>query len=202
MHRPARHTLRGLTPVLCATCAPLVLLASVGCVAHDPVVVVAPANYPAWPSGAAPDDCPVYVHNEIIVAAKPAVVWAWLVRPDLWPGWFDGASGVKGEGTNPVLVVGTQLAWHMIGADIRVEVKRVDVGTRLEWEGGAGGVHAYHTWLIEPAPDGGTRIVTDETERGVLPWLLRGFIHGRVHDAHQAWIESLGRVAAKGESPT
>jgi uncharacterized protein YndB with AHSA1/START domain len=172
-----------------------------GCIAHDPLPVASAAGYPEWPSGTEPDACPVYVHNELTVAAPPAVVWEWLLRADLWPSWFDGATAVRFDRGGPSLALGAQVRWHMIGADIRVEVTQLTPMSRLDWQGGASGVEAYHTWLVEPAPGGGTHIVTDETERGPVPWLLRSTIRGKVHDAHQAWLESLGRVAAKGEPP-
>jgi uncharacterized protein YndB with AHSA1/START domain len=171
------------------------------CMAHDPVQTVPGANYPTWPEENVPEDCPVYVHNEVTVAAPPAAVWAWLIRADLWPTWFDGATAVSFDKGGPELNLGTQVNWHMIGADIHAEVKRFEPPTRLDWAGGGTGVHAYHTWLIEPGPNGGTHIVTDESEHGFVSSLMRSYIYGKLHLAHQAWIEDLGKVAAKGDPP-
>lgn len=50
---------------------------------------------------------------------------------------------------------------------------------------------------LEPAA-GGTHVVTEETERGPLPWLLRWYLRGALHGAHQKWLESLARVAVGG----
>jgi uncharacterized protein YndB with AHSA1/START domain len=156
--------------------------------------------WPDWPSGSEPGRCPVYVHNELTTDAPPAQVWAWLVRADLWPSWFAGASKVRYVAGGPTLEVGARVSWRMLGASISVEVKRVEAGRQLDWEGGAAGVHAYHAWLLEPSGSG-TRIVTDETERGPLPFVLRWYLRGALHRAHQEWLEALGAVAAKGAPP-
>jgi hypothetical protein len=63
------------------------------------------------------------------------------------------------------------------------------------WRGGAAGVDAYHGWLLEPAGNG-TRVVTDETEKGPLPWVLRWYLRGALHRAHQEWLECLARASA------
>lgn len=157
------------------------------------------ASWPPWPDGSTPDACPVYVRNTQRVAAPPAVVWRWLVRADLWPTWFPGASNVRFEdGGGPELKRGTRVVWGMLNATIRVQVKVCTPPRLLDWEGGAAGVHAYHAWLLEPDGDG-TRVVTEETERGPLPWLLRWYLRGALHRAHEQWLESLARVAPTGE---
>ena len=100
-------------------------------------------------------------------------------------------------GPSPELGVGSRVVWQMLGATIAVTVRRCEPPRVLDWEGGARGVHAYHAWLLEPAA-GGTLVRTEETERGPLPWLLRWYLRGALHSAHQDWLESLARVATKG----
>ena len=158
-------------------------------------------GWPRWPEGLEPASCPVFVANEHDVAAPPAVVWKWLWRADLWPTWFKRSSKVRFEGgPAPKLDLGSRVVWHMLGAMIRVTVKVCEPPRALDWEGGANGVHAYHAWLLEPA-SGGTRVLTQETERGPLPWLLRWYLRGALHGAHRDWLESLGRVARNGPPP-
>jgi uncharacterized protein YndB with AHSA1/START domain len=144
-----------------------------------------------------PTVCPVFVHSERRIAAPPAVVWQWLVRADLWPTWFARASGVRFEAGGPALAVGTRVVWRMLGATIRVTVRVAEPPRALDWEGGAAGVHAYHAWLVEPDGDG-TRVVTEETERGPLPWLARWYLRSALHAAHEDWVASLARIAASG----
>ena len=75
-------------------------------------------------------------------------------------------------------------------------VKVCEPPRALDWEGGATGVDAYHAWLLAPIP-GGTLVLTEETERGPLPWWLRWYLRGALHGAHQEWLESLEKVARK-----
>jgi hypothetical protein len=155
-------------------------------------------SWPEWPKGSEPSNCPVYVHNEIVIPASPEATWKWLCRADLWPTWFKGCADVRFESGGPSLALGSIVVWRMLGATIRVTVRKSASPRALDWEGGARGVHAYHAWLLEPA-DGKTRLVTDETERGPLPWVLRWYLRGALHRAHQEWIESLARVAPTGD---
>ena len=158
-------------------------------------------SWPPWPDGSAPGECPVFVRNEQRIATPPDVVWQWLVRADLWPTWFRGASKVRFEqGGGPALAPGTRVTWRMLNATIRVQVVVCEPPHLLDWAGGANGVHAYHAWRLD-ADGTGTRLVTEETERGPLPWLLRWYLRGALHRAHQQWIESLARVAANGPPP-
>ena len=157
-------------------------------------------GFPCWPVGLAPNDADVYVVNEAVVPASPDVTWAWLTRADLWPTWFSGAKNVRFERGGPRLDLGTVVSWEMIGATIRVEVTRADGPHVLAWEGGAGGVHAYHAWLLLPE-GAGTRVVTVETESGTLPTVVGWYIKGKVHDAHDDWLRALAITAKRGSPP-
>ena len=87
----------------------------------------------------------------------------------------------------------------MLGATITVTVRVCEPPYALDWEGGAAGVHAYHAWLLEPN-DEGTRVRTEETERGPLSWLFRWFIGNALHRAHEDWLESLDRVVMREQT--
>ena len=157
-------------------------------------------DWPRWPEGMQPGECPVFVHNERRIDAPPERVWKWLCRADLWPSWFPRASRVRFEAGGPELAADACVVWRMLGATIRVRVRRCEPPFALDWEGGAQGVHAYHAWLLEP-DGGGTRLVTEETERGPLPWLARWYLRGALHGAHEEWLASLARIAPTGEPP-
>jgi len=155
-------------------------------------------GWPRWPPGLEPEQCPVFVANQQTIAAPPDVVWKWLCRADLWPTWFTRSRDVRFEGgPSPELGVGSRVVWRMLGATIRVTVRVSEPPRALDWEGGANGVHAYHAWLLEPVA-GGTRVRTEETERGPLPFLLRWYLRGALHGAHAAWLESLAKIAVTG----
>jgi uncharacterized protein YndB with AHSA1/START domain len=177
-------------------------MALVGCGAVEPAprtptAACQPASaegFPCWPEGLTPASSPVYVYDEVTIQAPPDVVWERLTRADRWPTWFPRAKNVRFEAGGPVLGVGTIVVWDMLGATIRVTVRRADAPAVLAWEGGGPGVHAYHAWLLVPAGRG-TRVVTVETERGPVPSLLGFYLRGALHDAHEEWLRGLAKVA-------
>jgi uncharacterized protein YndB with AHSA1/START domain len=158
------------------------------------------AGFPCWPSGLSPTDASIHVENQRVISAPPAVVWAWLTRADLWPTWFPQARNVRFERGGPDLRRDTVVVWEMLGATIRVTVTRADAPGVIAWEGGAGGVHAYHAWLLVPEGTG-TRVLTVETERGPVPSLFGWAFEGNLHRAHEEWLQGLARVTASGSPP-
>ena len=158
-------------------------------------------GWPCWPEGLTPADASIDITSEGDVAARPEVVWAWLTRADLWTTWFPRATNVRFEHGGPTLEVGTVVVWNMLGSTIRVTIVRAEAPNVLAWEGGAGGVHAYHAWLIEPRGDG-SHVVTVETERGVLPGLFGWTFKGSLSAAHDEWVAGLARVAGQGAMPS
>ena len=157
-------------------------------------------GWPCWPVGLAPEDASFEISNKGDVAAHPDKVWAWLTRADLWSTWFPRATNVHFERGGPSLDVGTVVVWNMLGSTIRVTVVRAEPPNMLAWEGGAGGVHAYHAWLIEPRGEG-SHVVTVETERGPLPAMAGWTFKGSLRSAHDERIAGLARVAAGDRAP-
>ena len=43
----------------------------------------------------------------------------------------------------------------------------------------------------------GTRVITVETERGVVPALLAPYLRGALHEAHADWLRGLTEVAGR-----
>jgi uncharacterized protein YndB with AHSA1/START domain len=155
----------------------------------------------AWPERYHPDRTPVHVANEIVVAASPARVWAWLVRAALWPTWYPNARNVRLAPENQrTLELGTKFRWHTFGVGIRSTVLEFEPTARIAWNAFGLGVDAYHAWLIENVADG-TRILTEETQYG---WAARAntlVFPDRMHRFHQVWLEELGRRASGGLPP-
>jgi hypothetical protein len=60
----------------------------------------------------------------------------------------------------------------------------------------APGLHALHSFTVEPTPDGeGTVIVSRETQHGPLPWLGRLYLSRHLRASNQAWLDDLARAA-------
>ena len=99
------------------------------------------------------------------------------------------------EGGGP-LALGTTFHWNTFGVRVHTVVEEFEPPHRLAWSGKAFGTSAYHGWVLE-ADGEGTRIVTEETQRGVVASVARLYLRRALHKHHQRWLEGLARVAAE-----
>jgi hypothetical protein len=142
-----------------------------------------------------PEHSAVYARNEIKIDAEPAKIWKWLCRAGLWPTWYTNCAWLKFEnGPGPDLGPDTTFVWKTFGVRVRSSVRVFDPMRALEWDAKAIGLRAYHGWLLEQAVDG-VWVITEETQNGPLPRLLRFYLKPTLYKNHQKWVESLRRVA-------
>jgi len=140
----------------------------------------------------------VYTYNALDVAAPPERVWAWLVRPSTWPSYYDNASNVRFvDGVGSELALGARFRWRTFNVTVETTVTELVPNERLAWAGKTVGGTGYHGWVIEPAA-GGCHVVTEETQRGIVPSLGRWFLRRGLLVQHQRWLEGLARMAARG----
>ena len=92
---------------------------------------------------------------------------------------------------------GTTFRWTTFGVAGTSTVTTFDrTDGRLGWTWRSPGARGYHLWSLRPDP-AGTRVVTEETQRGPLP-RLAGPVLGRVmHAGHAAWLRGLARSASR-----
>ena len=151
-----------------------------------------------WPADSRPDGAPVYTYNAIDVAAPPERVWAWLVRATAWPSYYDNASNVRFvDGGGPDLAPGTRFTWTTFNVRVDTLVTEFEPCSRLAWRGKTLGGSGYHGWVIEPTGQG-CHVITEETQRGIVPSLGRWFLRPGLLGQHQRWLEGLARVASAG----
>jgi uncharacterized protein YndB with AHSA1/START domain len=189
----SRHTLHRTTFGL--GCLALVLSAS--CAAVPPVGSennrIVPTDDPgtiAWPARYLPEDATFYVRNEIEIAAPPEAVWAELVQPEAWPAWYDGASDVELEERGPHLREGASFRWNTMGFRFESRVHEFEPPYRLAWETRREALQGYHTWLLVRTPTG-TRVLTEESQFGLLAWLQKWFQPNKLRELHDRWLEAL-----------
>ena len=149
-----------------------------------------------WPDRFSPAHTPVHVVNSLSMAARPDGVWRALVRAADWPGFYANASNVAIAGGVPELAAGARFTWRTFGVDLKSEVQEFEPNARIAWLATAPGVQAYHAWLITPESGGGCRVLTEETQRGLVARAGRMIFPGRMELWHQRWLEGLARVAA------
>ncbi|HKM91091.1 MAG TPA: SRPBCC domain-containing protein [Candidatus Acidoferrales bacterium] len=154
-----------------------------------------------WPEEFDPTRSPVFVSNELDIAASPEAVWAWLVRAELWPTWYTNSRNVRIlEGPRPDLAPGTRFRWWTFGVRIESVVREFEPCERLAWHARAPGIRAYHAWLLIRT-DSGCHVLTEETQHGSLARLGKLFLPNRMYRGHQCWLERLEQKARGGLPP-
>jgi len=152
-----------------------------------------------WPNEYSPKNTHVFVSNEIAIPAPPETIWAWLIRAKSWPEWYSNSSNVDLQGPN--LAAGMTFHWKTFGVSLESRVREFVSCQRLAWDAKSFGVNAYHAWLLDPRPDGTTRVLTEETQNG---WIARpgsALMPNRMHRFHQLWLEGLSAKAQSGPPP-
>jgi hypothetical protein len=155
----------------------------------------------SWPEEHTPERSAFHAVNELQVAAEPEAVWAWLVRPDLWPTFYSNAKFIKHlDGPWPVLELGSRFRWWSFGAFVTSEVVAYEPERKIDWDAKVLGGRGYHGWVLQ-AGDGGTFIRTEETQRGWGIQAVKPVLRPMMVRLHQRWLEGLGQVAAEGPPP-
>jgi hypothetical protein len=128
-------------------------------------------------------------------------VFAWLVHAERWPEWYGQCSRVRIlAGPAPALGVGTRFRWTVLGVPVETVVEECDPPRRLAWSGTGLGAAAYHSWDVVPTPEG-CRVVTEETQRGVGPSLLRAVLRPLLRYTQVRWLADLARTAVASPPP-
>jgi uncharacterized protein YndB with AHSA1/START domain len=153
-----------------------------------------------WPDRYLPSRVGVHVRNELEMPVDPELVWAWLVRAELWPSWHPNSHEVVISGGGPDLGPGVQFSWTTFGVALHSKVEEYAPRERLAWTGRATGVEVYHAWLIERTTSG-CHVLTEESQIGILPRLNHAVRPRRMGEMHQLWLERLLGRARTGPPP-
>lgn len=155
-----------------------------------------------WPAQYRPERATFYVHNEIEIAAPPEVVWDILVRAGAWSDWYEGASGVRvKDSPTGTLQPNSVFDWRTMGRDFTSVVREFAPPYRLAWESRREDIQGYHAWLLIPTA-GGTRLVTDESQFGLLAVLQKLFIPNKLRRLHDSWLCGIKQQAEATVSKT
>jgi hypothetical protein len=148
-----------------------------------------------WPQGTAPEGAAVFAHNDRVMSAPADKVWAWLVRAVMWPQWYTNASRVRLDGSGDSLEAGMTFRWVTFGTPLRSEVAEFQPPAHLGWLWWCYGAYGYHGWDLYPLRHG-TRVVTEETQRGPRAVLLAQPLHLALLIAHHHWLQRLALACA------
>jgi hypothetical protein len=154
-----------------------------------------------WPAEFDPAFCPIHVRNDVLITASSQVIWAWLIRAQLWPAWYPNSSEVQiVTGASSDLYANARFTWKTFSVRLVSQVKEFVPCKRIAWDAVGVGVRAYHAWLIVETSQG-ARVTTEETQWGWLARLNKFFMPNRMSDRHELWLSKLRDRAEHGTPP-
>ncbi|WP_214404647.1 patatin-like phospholipase family protein [Pseudonocardia lacus] len=159
----------------------------------------APVELPGWPPEERPQGAQVFVHNERVVPGPPRRAWEVLVSAGSWSSFYPNALFLRVAGSpQGRLGPGAVFRWVTFGQPITCTVTAFDEAAgRLGWSWRGLGARGHHLWSLSPS-GGGTRVITQETQRGPLPWLAAPLLRRVMHAGHDLWLRGMEREVSRG----
>jgi uncharacterized protein YndB with AHSA1/START domain len=143
-----------------------------------------------WPSGLEPRNVDVFVHNEGWINAPADVVWANLIDATQWPSWYSNAVDVRIAGDHPKLAQGVSFKWTTFGFPIESAVDAFEPDREIGWTVNTPDFRVHHAWVLLPER-GGTRVITEETQKGAGAVKFRLEQPNAMYDGHDWWLSAL-----------
>ena len=157
-----------------------------------------------WPQGLEPRNVDVFVHNEGWIDAPPEVVWANLIDATEWPNWYSNSADVRIDGGQPRLAQGVGFDWKTFGFSIRSTVDVFEPGSEIGWSVDNPAFRVHHAWVLVPER-GGTRVITEEAQKGADAIKFRLDQPNAMYDGHDWWMSALKarseRMALRRKGP-
>jgi uncharacterized protein YndB with AHSA1/START domain len=113
-------------------------------------------------------------------------VWASLIAAPLWTTWFPSATRVTLPEGHEHLELGLRFTWSQAGFFLHTKVREFTPFRRLSWIAKSPWIEAFHTWDLEPTVSG-CSVVTDETQRGLMPSLFGFAVKPQMLALHDRW---------------
>ena len=132
-------------------------------------------------------NAPATASGEIVISAVPEVVWDVMADIDGWPSWSPDIRSA--ELTGP-LAVGSLFRWKSGSASLTSVLRSVDRPRELGWTGSTMGVKAVHVFRFDPHEDG-TLVRSEESWRGILASLLKGYSRKTLDRGIRNWLALL-----------
>jgi hypothetical protein len=151
-----------------------------------------------WPAEHVPATARVFAQNIVEVAASAEAVWSQLVDCVAWPHWYKHCSDVsvlRGGSClgadSQCLGADSQFRFKTLGFYFEPEVVTFVPNQTLVWSAkGPAGTSGSHAWYIDATP-GGCRVITEESQTGVLLFFLGARTRDRLLVSHEEWLRAL-----------
>ena len=114
---------------------------------------------------------PATAAGQIQIAASPETVFGIISDLPSWPRWNAEVRSMTVQGP---IQPGTEFRWKAGAASLVSTLQSVVPPSEIGWTGVSMGIHAVHVFHFEPR-DGGTFARSEESFRGLIPSLLKGY---------------------------
>lgn len=131
--------------------------------------------------------------KQILIDARPELVWNVLTNIAKWPGWNKDISYTKLNGS---LQPGTSFDWKTGGTKIRSVLHTVDPHKHFGWTGKTLGIFAVHNWTLAEE-NRKTRVTVEESMEGFLASIFRGSFNKMLEKGMLSWLEMLKQECEK-----
>jgi hypothetical protein len=153
-----------------------------------------------WPAGHSPASALVFAQNTVEISASPHQVWSLLIDCVDWPRWYKHCSDVSILRGGPLLDANAKFRFKTLGFYFEPEIETFEPYRMLVWSAkGPAGTSGSHAWYIDPTP-GGCRVITEESQKGLLLLLRRSQMRTRLLASHEEWVRSLKEIAEMRQS--
>ncbi|MGD0966181.1 MAG: SRPBCC family protein [Candidatus Acidiferrales bacterium] len=146
----------------------------------------------------------VFVHNEGWIDAPPEIVWANLIDAGQWPSWYSNSADIRIEGGQSKPAKGISFSWKTFGFSIRSTVDVFEPNREIGWSGDSPSFKVQHAWVLVPER-GGTRVITEETQKGADAIKFRLEQPNAMYDGHDWRMSALKarseRMAHREKTP-
>ncbi len=161
-----------------------------------------PTRDSPWPDAYHPDRAHFHVVNQLQTMTPRELIWRRLIDAHNWHTLYSNAKRVEIKGGRSMLDAGVGFAWTSFSLRLKSEVLACEQERFLAWRATGIGVDAMHWWRLDDPKDGphqgGTQIVTEETQIGWMARLGKSFIPRNIQFQHQRWLEGLATGRATG----
>lgn len=131
---------------------------------------------------------PVQTQDTVIIDAPVEAVWQIMTDINGWPKHFDFIRKVQA----PVnLQQGTSFQWRTNRLKLTSTLLTVSPTDTLGWVGGRYGVTVHHYWYFQALANRRTRVISAESQRGLIIRLLKKQFHQSLQEGSQKWLRQL-----------
>jgi len=107
-----------------------------------------------------------------------------------WPSWYANSADVRIEGGQSKLAKGVSFDWKTFGFSIRSTVDVFEPDREIGWGVDSPEFAVHHAWVLVPER-GGTRVITEETQKGADAIKFRLEQPNAMYDGHDWWMSAL-----------